>query len=304
MAGLLDIPLIWQDAPDRSRGRAVVVEIGIMRRLEILSALENVGRQPDEMIDLAEVALLLAALDRPDTDLGPYRRHLATLASNLADLAIGQSDGLDVRAAALTQVISEQHGYIGDRRTYDDLQNASLLGVIDRRKGLPVALGILYIHAARAQGWRAVGINFPGHFLIAIEDEDERVILDPFEGGAQVDLPRLQLMLKTALGADAELQPEYYASMTNRGVLLRLQNNIKKRVLDAGDPQRGASVVDGMLAIAPELPDLWREAAELRAEIGELRSALMALDRLLVLADDSQRSEAMALRRNIATRIN
>lgn len=275
-----------------------------MHRAEILSALESVGRQPDEAIDLAEVALLLAALERPETDLGPYRRHLATLASNLADVAVTESDGLDARVAALTQILAEQHGYIGDRRTYDDLQNASLIGVIDRRKGLPVALGILYLHAARAQGWRAVGINFPGHFLIAIEDDDERVILDPFEGGVQIDLPRLQLMLKTALGADAELQPEYYASMTNRGVLLRLQNNIKKRVLDAGDHPRAASVVEGMLAIAPELPDLWREAAELRAEIGELRSALRALDKLLLLADDSERSEAMALRRNIATRIN
>jgi regulator of sirC expression with transglutaminase-like and TPR domain len=275
-----------------------------MRRAEILSALERVGRQPDEMIDLAEVALLLAAYDMPDTDLGPYRRHLATLASNVADIAAVGTDGLDARVSALTQILSEQHGYIGDRRTYDDLQNASLIGVIDRRKGLPVALGILYIHAARAQGWRAVGINFPGHFLIALEDDDERIILDPFEGGLQVDLPRLQLMLKTALGADAELQPEYYASMTNRGVLLRLQNNIKKRVLDAGDHQRAAGVIDGMLAIAPELPDLWREAAELRAEIGELRAALQALDRLLLLADDSQRSDAMALRRTIATRIN
>jgi regulator of sirC expression with transglutaminase-like and TPR domain len=176
--------------------------------------------------------------------------------------------------------------------------------VVDRRKGLPVALGILYIHAARAQGWRASGINFPGHFLISVEDDEERIILDPFEGGMQVDLPRLQLMLKTALGADAELQPEYYASMTNRGVLLRLQNNIKKRVLDTGDNQRGAAVVEGMLAIAPEIPDLWREAAELRAELGEMRSALNALDHLLLLSDDSHRSEAMALRRTIATRIN
>ena len=275
-----------------------------MRRAEILSALEAVGRQPDETIDLGEAALLLAALDRPDADLAPYRRHLATLASNLSDIAITESDMLGERAAALTQVMADQHGYAGDRRTYDDLQNASLIGVIDRRKGLPVALGILYLHTARAQGWRAVGINFPGHFLIALEDDDERVILDPFEGGAQVDLPRLQLMLKTALGADAELQPEYYATMTNRGVLLRLQNNIKKRVLDDGDHARAASVVEGMLAIAPEIPDLWREAAELRAEIGEMRSALQALDRLLQLADDPQRSDAMALRRNIATRIN
>ena len=275
-----------------------------MRRAEILSALEAVGRQPDEMIDLAEAALLLGALDFPETDLAPYRRHLAALASNLADTAALEKETLDGRVAALTQVLAEQHGYAGDRRTYDDLQNANLVRVIDRRKGLPVALGILYIHTARAQGWRAAGINFPGHFLISVEDDEERIILDPFEGGMQVDLARLQLMLKTALGADAELQPEYYASMTNRGVLLRLQNNIKKRVLDTGDSARGAAVIDGMLAIAPEIPDLWREAAELRAELGEMRSALNALDRLLLLSDDSHRSEAMALRRTIATRIN
>jgi regulator of sirC expression with transglutaminase-like and TPR domain len=275
-----------------------------MRRAEILTALEAVGRQPDEMIDLAEEALLLGALDYPETDLAPYRRHLAALASNLADTAAQEHETLDGRVAALTQVLAEQHGYAGDRRTYDDLQNANLVRVIDRRKGLPVALGILYIHTARAQGWRAAGINFPGHFLISVEDDEERIILDPFEGGMQVDLARLQLMLKTALGADAELQPEYYASMTNRGVLLRLQNNIKKRVLDTGDNARGAAVIDGMLAIAPEIPDLWREAAELRAELGEMRSALNALDRLLLLSDDTHRSEAMALRRTIATRIN
>jgi regulator of sirC expression with transglutaminase-like and TPR domain len=162
----------------------------------------------------------------------------------------------------------------------------------------------LYLHAARAQGWRAAGINFPGHFLIAVEGDDERVILDPFERGAQVDMPRLQLMLKAGLGADAELQPEYYAAMTNRGVLLRLQNNIKQRVRDAGDLPRAAAVLDGMLAIAPEIPDLWREVAELRAEIGELKYALQALDRFLLLADDAHRADALALRRNLATRIN
>jgi len=176
--------------------------------------------------------------------------------------------------------------------------------VIDRRRGLPVALGILYLHAARAQGWRAVGINFPGHFLIALEDNEERVILDPFAGGVQVDQPRLDTMLKTAMGAEAELQPEFCASMTNRGVLLRLQNNIKKRVRDAGEHRRAALVLEGMLAIAPEIADLWREAAEMRTELGELKYALQALDRFLLLSDDSQRGEAMALRRNLATKIN
>lgn len=275
-----------------------------MRRDEVLHALEQIGRLADDSIDLAEAALLLGALDLPETDLSHYRRHLAQLAADVADFAGPQAASLDVRVAALRHVLAERHGYDGDRRTYDDLQNANLMRVIDRRRGLPVALGILYIHAARAQGWRAFGINFPGHFLIAVEDDEERAIVDPFEQGAQVDLPTLQTMLRNAIGPQAELQPEYYASMTNRGVLLRLQNNIKRRVKDAGENQRVAAVLDAMLAIAPEIPDLWRECAEVRGELGEMRAALKALDRLVLLADDSQRSEALALRRTMAAKIN
>src|SRR6201997_3799908 len=265
--------------------------------------LGELGASGERVLPIAEAALALASFDRPRVGFKRYRDHLRLLARDVGRHP-GAAGDLTARARALSEIILLKNGYSGDELSYDDLQNANLIRVIDRRKGLPVALGILYIHTARAQGWRASGINFPGHFLISVEDDEERIILDPFEGGMQVDLARLQLMLKTALGADAELQPEYYASMTNRGVLLRLQNNVKKRVLDTGDSARGAAVIDGMLAIAPEIPDLWREAAELRAELGEMRSALNALDRLLLLSDDSHRSEAMALRRTIATRIN
>jgi len=275
-----------------------------MRRDEALNALAAVGRQPDETIDLAEAALLLAALDLPDADLSPYRRHLAQIAGDVADAMSHEEDTLDARVSALQLVIADRHGYVGDSETYDDLDNASLIRVIDRRRGLPVALGILYLHAARAQGWRAFGINFPGNFLIAVEDDEERVILDPFDRGVQVDIPSLRKLLKTALGIEAELRPEHYATMTNRGVLLRLQNNIKKRLKDADDHERAADVVDGMLAVAPEIPDLWREASELRAEAGKLRSALEALDRYLLMSDDSERNEALALRRHLANRIN
>jgi regulator of sirC expression with transglutaminase-like and TPR domain len=275
-----------------------------MRRQDVLTALEAIGRQPDEAIDLAEAALLLAALDRPATDLAPYRRHLAELAGDLSDAAAKASDSLDSRVQALRQVVARKHGYHGDRDHYDDLANASLIEVMDRRRGLPVSLGILFLHAARAQGWRAAGVNFPGHFLIALEDDDERVLLDPFDQGAEVDMDGLRQMIKTAMGPDAELRPEFYASMTNRGVLLRLENNIKKRLRDAGESQAAAATIEGMLAIAPEIPDLWRESAELRAETGELRAALHALDRFLTLADDDQRREALTMRRNLTTRMN
>ena len=55
------------------------------------------------------------------------------------------------RTGALNEIILLKNGYSGDELSYDDLQNANLMRVVDRRKGPPVALGILYIHAARAQ---------------------------------------------------------------------------------------------------------------------------------------------------------
>ena len=138
-------------------------------RDEIETALRRLGSQPDEAVDVAEAALLMAALDRPRVPLERYRHHLSLLTRDTADLAQGAGEAtLDGRIAALNAVIRERYGYSGDALTYDDPQNANLMRVIDRRKGLPVALGILYLHAARAQGWPAEGLNFPGHFLLRL----------------------------------------------------------------------------------------------------------------------------------------
>ena len=65
------------------------------------------------------------------------------------------------------------------------------MAVIDRRRGLPVALGILYLHAARAGGLEACGLNTPSHFLLRISLKGQHALIDPFNGGALVDRERL-----------------------------------------------------------------------------------------------------------------
>src|SRR5204862_4626076 len=169
---------------------------------------------------IGEAALALAALDRPQVALARYREHLATLARDLGAAAVGVAEAA-ARAAALRAVIVGAYGYRGDDLTYDDLQNANLMRVIDRRKGLPVALGILYLDAGRAQGWDTVGLGFPGHFLIRLAEGAERLILDPFHGGRVCDAASLRELLKVMAGQAVELSPEHYAPVADRDVLLR-----------------------------------------------------------------------------------
>ncbi len=126
--------------------------------------LRELGASEARVLPIAEAALALASFERRRVDLARYRDHLALIARDVASHPTASGD-LAGRARALNEIILLKYGYSGDELTYDDVQNANLIRVIDRRKGLPVVLGILFIDAARAQGWEAAGLAFPGHFL-------------------------------------------------------------------------------------------------------------------------------------------
>src|ERR1700722_813923 len=135
------------------------------------------GRLPDGERPVAEAALALAARERPRAAIAQYREHLALLVRGVRDAAARAQDLADC-VAAFNRVIYGRYGYAGDTITYEDPQNADLMRVVDRRKGLPVALGILAIHVARAQGWQMAGLAFPGHFLVRRELVVGGAILD------------------------------------------------------------------------------------------------------------------------------
>ena len=274
-------------------------------RAEAREILRRVGEQPDDEIDLAEAALALGVLELPGTPLDGYRRHLAAIVDDLAQRVNAQADSLETRIALLHEVIIERHGYSGDHDTYDDLQNANMLRVIDRRRGLPVAIGILFMHAARSQNWPIMGLNFPGHFLVRMDVDGARAILDPFNEGQVRTAVDLRDLLKATAGSAAELEPGHYQPVSNRDVLLRLQNNIKLRHLSGHDVPKALEVLEAMRLFAPEEPSLWRETGLLEAHAGNLRDAIAALETFMELTDsDRHRHQTASLIQQLKNRLN
>jgi regulator of sirC expression with transglutaminase-like and TPR domain len=255
-------------------------------------------------LPIAEAALALSAFERPRVGLARYREHLATLAGDVARHA-GAAHDLAGRAQLLNEIVLLKHGYLGDDLTYDDVQNANLMRVIDRRKGLPVALGILYLHAARAQGWEIAGLAFPGHFLVRLGAGAERLIIDPFHRGQVCGAAELRELLKATAGLGSELQPEHYAPVADRDVLLRLQNNLKSRLIQAQDHERALQATETMLMLAPDIADLWREASLLHTRLGNLRAAIAALEAFIArAADNDSRHRAAAALQQLKGRLN
>jgi regulator of sirC expression with transglutaminase-like and TPR domain len=248
--------------------------------------LTEAGASPDEGVDLALTALHLAALNHPGISTGRYVSHLEQTGRDVAARfqvlrEAGADDDVRTRLAALKNVIVDSQGFTGAHEDYDNMENADLMRVIDRRCGMPISLAILYIDAARRQSWDIQGLNMPGHFILRLEKDGDRLIFDPFNNCKILQAPDLRDIVKEHVGPQAELSASYYESSSNRQILLRLQNNIKLRQIKSEDYMAALKTVDAMRLIDPEEYRLLLDSGVLRARTGQPYEAIDALEAYL-----------------------
>jgi len=254
---------------------------------EARAALTAIGQLADAEIDIGNAALQLARVDAPDADWQAAERHLSDLAQGAVKRAVAMDkEDLPARAAALAEVLAGEFGYTGDLETYDNPANANLIRVTERRRGLPVALGVVWLHAAKAAGWECHGVDFPSHFLVAVEGRKTQVVIDVFNGGEVMSARELRVLLRRVEGENAELRPGLLQPMSTRRVLLRLQNNIMTRRLDSGDLRGGLQCTEDMLLIAPDQAELWRQAGAMNHKLDQVAAARDCYVRFLDLVPE------------------
>ena len=69
---------------------------------------------------------------------------------------------------ALNEFLFDDLGFIGNTDDYYDPRNSYLNEVIDRRRGIPITLSVLYMEIGRCIGLPLEGVSFPGHFLVRL----------------------------------------------------------------------------------------------------------------------------------------
>jgi regulator of sirC expression with transglutaminase-like and TPR domain len=273
-------------------------------------ALSDMGRLEDAKIDPAIAALFFASLDHPGRGLGAYQSHLDQLTTTCLShynelLAKQAADDAYTRLAALRVTLFSDFGYTGDETDYHNIDNADLMRVIDRRKGMPVALAILYISVGQRLGWMVSGLNIPGHFICRIDCGSERIIFDPFYGGRVLEAQDLRQLIKISLGADAEISSSYVEPASKRDSVLRLQNNRKIRFIENEEYEDALRVVMAMRAFAPNEYRLLLDEGVLSARTDRRSHAVKVLEKYIEIAPDPQdRHDAALLLYEIKSELN
>ncbi len=235
----------------------------------------------DDEFSLFRAAALLPRIEGRGVDLVALDLAVAGLAERVK-ARLHDAGGKDAKwpapLSALVEVLFRELGYQGDAEEYDAPKNSFVDEVIERRRGLPIALSVLTCEVAHRAGIEAFGIAFPGHFLVGVKDGAapgvELVVLDPFHRGRLLSQKHLEQQLHQLTGKRVELSAEHLSPAAPDAILVRMINNLRGSYLRRQEPQLLARALSRLLILRPGDAAALVERAEARRQILETDGAV------------------------------
>lgn len=254
--------------------------------------LERMLEGPEESLELARVALLVAAESDPEADIDGSMRQIERWADELRGRIEPGWNNLQ-KLARLRAFVFEELGFRGDRRTYYDPGNSLLHRVLKRRTGIPLTLGIVMLEIGWRVGMPFEGVGFPGHFLVRLAGEPHDLLLDPYRRGMVVREEDCRHMLEETTGGRIAYDDSLVASVGKRQMIVRLLHNLKGAFLRSGEDARALAAVDGLLLLEPGDAEQTRDRGLLLFRLRRHGEALACLRAYLVSRPDAPDRETI-----------
>lgn len=265
---------------------------------------------PEEEIDLAEAALLIAAPEYPGLDIAAYLARLAEMAATLKRRLRGDISPTET-LIALNRYLFDELGFHGNIGDYSDPRNSFLNEVLDRRLGIPITLSLITVEVGRRVGLALHGVSFPGHFLVKCMLRDGAVVLDPYARGASLSLEDLQQRLGALRGGATpapDMVRHLLAAAGKKSILARMLRNLKGIYGERRDLARALAAADRIIALEPGAAEEYRDRAGVYLDLECFRAALSDFRNYLMLkpaADDAAVVQQRVVElQQIAARLN
>jgi regulator of sirC expression with transglutaminase-like and TPR domain len=280
----------------------------------VVKAFARAALSPDP--DLAIAALMIARVEYPSLDAGPYLDQLDAI-GNEARRRVDQAYAADgpahgapphcdpeafARVMALNDYLFGELRFVGNDQHYEDPRNSFLNEVMDRRTGIPITLALVYIEVARRAGVHVEGVNFPGHFLVRCPARRgdgaaygvRDLIIDAHHGGALLSEEACGAMLRRQNNdepADVDerpIDPRAFARATKPQILLRMLLNLKRIYVQMHSFPQARDITELMLAVDPSAIHELRDRGLLAYHLNDFSGALRDLQAYLQLSSGAE----------------
>jgi regulator of sirC expression with transglutaminase-like and TPR domain len=262
-----------------------------------IHAFTHAALSPDP--DLAVAALMIARIENPKLEAGPYLDQLDALgreARRRVQTAGTRSDAPPLvdperyaSVMALNDYLFGELHFVGNDVQYEDPRNSFLNEVLDRRTGIPITLALIYIEVGRRAGIHVEGINFPGHFLVRSPARRGHpyagdLIIDAFHGGAILTEDACRELLRRHSGDDEALEATLRGHATKPQILVRMLLNLKRVYVRLHSFPQARDMTELLLALDPSATHELRDRGLLAYHLNDFSAALRDLQTYLQLS--------------------
>ncbi|MEO6324404.1 MAG: transglutaminase-like domain-containing protein, partial [Thermoanaerobaculia bacterium] len=129
------------------------------------------------------------------------------------------------QARALAGVLGDGAGFQGDELDYYSSSNCLIHEVIERRRGMPILLSIVWLEVGRQAKLTLCGVGMPGHFLVRVGGA-KGVLVDPFSGGSIVSLEDCRRTVRELSGGAFAWTDDFLSPSTTDQILERVLQNL------------------------------------------------------------------------------
>jgi regulator of sirC expression with transglutaminase-like and TPR domain len=286
----------------------------------VVDAFSHAALSPDP--DLAVAALMIARIEYPNLDAGPYldqldaigreaRRRVSDPPSVGDDAPPEVDPDRYAQVMALNQYLFGEMHFAGNELHYEDPRNSFLNEVLDRRTGIPITLALVYLEVARRAGLPMEGVNFPGHFLLRCParrgmHQAEDLIIDAFSSGALLSRAALRQQAQTRRHGDepAVVESRLMAQATKPQILARMLMNLKHVYVRMLSYPQARDITELLIAVDPSAFNELRDRGLLAYQLRDFPAALRDLQEYLSLTssaklDAEERQEHERIREHI-----
>jgi regulator of sirC expression with transglutaminase-like and TPR domain len=142
-------------------------------------------------------------------------------------------------------VLFDEMGFRGDERDYYHPRNSYVPAVLERRRGLPITLTLIYKSVLERLGLRVHGIAAPAHFIAAVEaGPGAPTLIDPFFRGRAVNPDEAARRAEQVLGQQVDDPHAVLPRATHRDWIMRMLQNLQGSFARAGRTEDLAAMLE------------------------------------------------------------
>jgi regulator of sirC expression with transglutaminase-like and TPR domain len=255
------------------------------------SYFERLTRKQEHQVSLAEAALHIGDDLYPKLQVASYVDLLESWGSELKKKYAKSPD--HVRIDAINDLLFGKMNFAGNTENYYDPKNSFLNEVIDRRKGIPISLSVIFLELAWRMGLQATGVDFPGHFLVRVMAEGRPMYIDAFHRGNIMTVDGCMTFLDEISGGTLQFQENFLASMNKRQILTRMLRNLKSIYLEQHDYSQILQVIDKLILLNPGVSEEIRDRGIVHYQMQAFKSALNDFQVFLSLEPEAQDADVI-----------